>query len=486
MREGDVEQVVITGLGCVSPVGIGHEAAWQAVLASRGGVVPISRFDAGEFPVRIAAEVPSDFNPGNYLEPKDARRADRYIHFAVAAAREALDHAALTIDAGNAERVGVMIGSAMGGIGTFEDGVRTLQTRGAARVSPFFVPMLLADMAGGIVSIQLGAKGPNLATVSACASGAHAIGEAAATIRRGDADVMLAGGAEAAITPAGVAGFAAAGALSTRNDEPGTASRPFDRLRDGFVLGEGAGIVVLERLSHALERGATPLAVLSGYATTADASHITHPAPGGEGAARAMRLAIHRAQLLPANVSAINAHGTSTPLNDKFETMAIKAVFDRPPPASSTKGATGHLLGAAGAVEAVFAVLSVRDQCLPPTINYAEPDPDCDLDYVPNAARPAPVEHILSNSLGFGGHNVALVIFSLSLKSGERSNGGIAAMAQRGWTLKTARRFSGAQFRFNRLVWRELIRDSRAVCGCNWGDAVCVALWLRSAGCARA
>jgi 3-oxoacyl-[acyl-carrier-protein] synthase II len=404
------DPIVVTGMGCVSPVAVGREASWRAILAGQGGVTAITRFDAAAFPVRIAAEV-KDFDPTLYLDAKDARRADRYIQFAVAAAREALDDAALMIDGGNAERVGVIIGSAMGGLQTFEDGVRTLQTRGPARVSPFFVPMLLADMASGIVSIQLGAKGPNMATVSACASAAHAIGEAAATIRRGDADVMLAGGSEAAVTPAGVAGFAAAGALSTRNDDPARASRPFDKDRDGFVLGEGGAVLVLETLSHAHARGATPIAVISGYATTADASHIVHPAPEGEGAARAMRLAIERAGLQPSDISCVNAHGTSTNLNDKFETLALKAVFETPPPVSSTKGATGHLLGAGGAVEAVFSVLTLRDQLVPPTINYEEPDPECDLDYIPNVARPAPNARLaLCNCMGFGSKNSVLVL----------------------------------------------------------------------------
>ncbi|HYI16343.1 MAG TPA: beta-ketoacyl-ACP synthase II, partial [Thermomicrobiales bacterium] len=369
----------------------------------------INRFDASEFPVQIAAQV-GEFEPARYMEVKDARRADRFIQFAVAASREAVEHAGFHITDDNAERVGVIIGTAMGGIGTFEDGVRTLQTRGPSRVSPFFVPMMLPDMATGIVSIQLGAKGPNLATVSACASAAHAIGEAAATIRRGDADVMLAGGSEAAVTPAGVAGFAAAGALSTRNDDPQHASRPFDLHRDGFVLGEGSAVLVLESLSHALARGAAPLAIVSGYATTADASHIVQPSPGGEGAARAMTLAIARAGLAPSDISYINAHGTSTRLNDAYETLSVKTVFgDAPPPISSTKGATGHLLGAAGAVEAAYSVLALRDQILPPTINYREQDPDCDLDYVPNEPRPTEVVHVVSNSLGFGGHNVSLV-----------------------------------------------------------------------------
>jgi 3-oxoacyl-[acyl-carrier-protein] synthase II len=403
------DAVVVTGIGCLSAVGVGREANWSTILDGKGGVAAINRFDASDFPVRIAAQV-GEFEPARYMEAKDARRADRFIQFAVAASREAVEHAELDITDANAERIGVIIGTAMGGLGTFEDGVRTLQTRGPSRVSPFFVPMMLPDMATGIVSIQLGAKGPNLATVSACASAAHAIGEAAATIRRGDADVMLAGGSEAAVTPAGVAGFAAAGALSTRNDDPERASRPFDLHRDGFVLGEGAAVLILESLSHALARGATPLAVVSGYGTTADASHIVQPSPGGEGAARAMTLAIARAGLSPSDISYINAHGTSTRLNDAYETLSVKTVFgETPPPISSTKGATGHLLGAAGAVEAAYSVLAIRDQILPPTINYQDPDPDCDLDYIPNEPRSSDVRHVVSNSLGFGGHNVSLV-----------------------------------------------------------------------------
>lgn len=408
-HRSDQETVVVTGIGCISAVGVGRDENWSAILDGKGGVDTIHRFDASGFPVRIAAQV-GEFEPARYMDAKDARRADRFIQFAVAAACEAVDHAQLDISADNAERVGVIVGTAMGGLGTFEDGVRTLHTKGPGRVSPFFVPMMLPDMASGIVSIQLGAKGPNLATVSACASAAHAFGEAAATIRRGDADVMITGGSEAAITPAGVAGFAAAGALSTRNDDPTHASRPFDRDRDGFVLGEGAAVLILESLSHAVARGATPLAIVSGYGTTADASHIVQPSPGGEGAARAMALAIARAGLAPRDISYINAHGTSTRLNDAYETQSVKTVFgDSAPPISSTKGATGHLLGAAGAVEAVYSVLAIRDQTLPPTINYETPDPECDLDYVPNEARPVEVRHVVSNSLGFGGHNVALV-----------------------------------------------------------------------------
>jgi 3-oxoacyl-[acyl-carrier-protein] synthase II len=401
--------VVVTGIGCISPVGSRREDNWSNILAGVGGVSAIHRFDASEFPVRIAAQVES-LDASGILGAKEARRTDRYIQFAVVAAVEALENADLEIDGSNAERVGVIIGSAMGGMETLEAGIQTLHQRGPGRVSPFFVPMMLADMASGIVSIHVRAKGPNLATVSACASGAHAIGEAAAAIRRGDADVMLAGGSDAAITPAGVAGFAAAGALSTRNDDPQRASRPFDMQRDGFVLGEGGAVLVLESMEHARARGIMPLAVISGYATTADASHIVQPSPGGEGAARSMTLAIERAGIAPEDISYVNAHGTSTRLNDAYETQSIKRAFGAQiPPVSSTKGATGHLLGAAGALEACYSVLCIRDQVLPPTINYTHPDPECDLDYVPNEARPMDVEHVVSNSLGFGGHNVSLV-----------------------------------------------------------------------------
>ncbi|HBY44723.1 MAG TPA: beta-ketoacyl-[acyl-carrier-protein] synthase II, partial [Chloroflexi bacterium] len=333
--------VVVTGVGCVTPVGIGSADSWNRVVAGAGGVVAIDRFDTSGFPVRIAAQVPG-FSGDRWFPPKEVRRTDRYIQLAAAATDEAVHQSGLKITTANRDRVGVVIGSAMGGMETLESGFATLATRGPNRVSPFFVPMMLADMASGIVSIRLGARGPNLATVSACASGAHAIGESAAMIARGDADVVIAGGAEAAITPAGVAGFAAAGALSTRNDDPTHASRPFDRERDGFVLGEGAGILVLESLESALARGAAVLAVVSGYAATADASHIVQPGPEGEGAARSMRLAIERAGLTPADISYINAHGTSTRLNDAFETRSIRTVFGAiTPPTSSTKGATG-------------------------------------------------------------------------------------------------------------------------------------------------
>lgn len=396
-------------MGCITPLGIGRELTWDALTASNGGIDAISRFDASDYPSKIAGEV-KDFDPVQYLDRKEARKTDRFIQFALAASIEALDHAGFAITDDNADRVGVIVGSAIGGLATFERGVRTLQERGPRRVSPFFIPMTLVDMAAGYVSIQLGARGPNLATVSACSTGAHAIGEAAATIKRGAADVMLAGASEAPVEPSGVAGFAAAGALSTRNDDPTHASRPFDVERDGFVIAEGAGILVLESRKHAVARGATPLATVSGYATTADASHIVQPAEHGAGAARAMSLAIETAGLSTRDIDYVNAHGTSTPLNDKNETLALKTVFQSNVPlVSSTKGATGHLLGAAPAIEAVFAVQSLQCQLIPPTINYQFEDPDCDLDYVPNVKRSHKISHVLSNSFGFGGHNAVLV-----------------------------------------------------------------------------
>jgi 3-oxoacyl-[acyl-carrier-protein] synthase II len=403
--------IVVTGIGCMSPVAVGREESWDRLVAGHGGVRAIEHFDTSGYDSRIAAQVP-DFDPANYLDRKDARRTDRYIQFAMAAALEALDHSGYQIDPRTSDRVGVILGTAMGGLATFEEGFTTLRERGPGRVSPFFVPMMLADMAAGFVSIHLGARGPNFATLSACASAAHAIGEAAETIRRGDADVILAGGSEAPLVPSGLAGFAAAGALSTRNDDPSRASRPFDLNRDGFVIGEGGAVLVLESLEHALERNATILASVSGYATTADASHIVQPAPKGEGAARAMTIALKKANLRTSDISYINAHGTSTKMNDKYETEAMKSVFaDHLPPVSSTKGATGHLLGAAPAIEAAFSVLAIRNQTLPPTINYETLDPDCDIDCVPNEARPATVRHVMSNSFGFGGHN-AVLIFS--------------------------------------------------------------------------
>jgi len=410
VTERDARRVVVTGMGILSPVGNTLDAAWEALLAGRSGTGPITRFDAEGFASRIAGEV-HGFDPRDRLEPKEARRTDRFIQLAVAATQDALAHAELEITPENARRVGVLLGTALGGIETAERELRTLAERGPGRVSPFFIPMFLADMGSGYVSIVTGAKGPNFATLSACASAAHALGEAAEIIRRGEADVMLAGGAEAPITPGSVAGFCALGALSTRNDEPESASRPFDRTRDGFVIAEGAATLVLESLEHALSRGATILAELTGYGATGDACHIVQPDPEGAGAAEAMEIAIARAGLAPHDIGYVNAHGTSTPLNDRLETLALKRVFgeERVPPVSSTKALTGHLLGAAGAVEAVFTVLALARGVLPPTWHLRHPDPECDLDYVCDGPRNAEVRHAISNSLGFGGHNVSLV-----------------------------------------------------------------------------
>ena len=346
------------------------------------------------------------------MDRKEVRRTDRFVQFAMVAAREALLSSGLEIGLQNRDEIGVIIGSGIGGIGTLSEQIQVLREKGPRRVSPFLVPMMIADMASGQVSIALGARGPNVCTVSACASGADAIGYAYDLIRRGEAVAMITGGAEAAITPIGVAGFASARALSTRNDDPARASRPFDADRDGFVLGEGSGILVLESLEHAQARGATILAELCGYGMTADAHHITQPAEGGEGGARAMRMALRQAGLCAADIDYLNAHGTSTPMNDKFETEAIKAVFGEHAyqmPISSIKSMVGHLLGAAGALEACVCVQAIRDGMIPPTINYATPDPDCDLDYTPNAARRVSVKAVLSNSFGFGGHNSALL-----------------------------------------------------------------------------
>lgn len=410
MTERDARRVVVTGLGILSPVGNTLDAVWEALLAGRSGTGPITRFDADGFASRIAGEV-RGFDPRDRLEPKEARRTDRFIQLAVAATQDALAHAELEITSGNARRVGVLLGSALGGIETAERELRTLAERGPGRVSPFFIPMFLADMGSGYVSIVTGAKGPNFATLSACASAAHALGEAAEIIRRGDADVMLAGGAEAPVTPGSVAGFCALGALSTRNDEPESASRPFDSTRDGFVIAEGAATLVLESLEHAVRRGAPILAELTGYGATGDACHIVQPDPEGAGAAEAMEIAIAGAGLAPSDIGYVNAHGTSTPLNDRLETLALKRVFgeERVPPVSSTKALTGHLLGAAGAVEAVFTVLALTRGVLPPTWHLRQPDPECDLDYISDGPRRAEVRHAMSNSLGFGGHNVSLV-----------------------------------------------------------------------------
>ncbi len=405
-------RVVITGIGIISPLGLDTESTWQAVLRGESGVDYITAFDPSPFETRFAAEV-KGFDPLNYMDRKDARRTDRFTQFAIAAARESLKNADLDLARTDPNQVGVIIGSGIGGIITLSEQFKVLFERGPGRVTPFLVPMMIVDMAGGYLSILLGARGPNFCTVSACASGGDAIGNAYEILRRGDAQVMLAGGAEAPICPIALAAFNAARAMSTRNDNPKAASRPFDRDRDGFVLGEGAAVLVLETLEHALGRGAPILAEVVGYGLTADAYHITQPAEDGEGGARAMAMALRKAGLAPTEVDYINAHGTSTPLNDRTETQAIKAVFGEHAyrlAVSSTKSMTGHLLGAAGAIEAAFCVLAIRDQVLPPTINLENPDPECDLDYVPNKARPARVRVAMSNAFGFGGHNSCLIV----------------------------------------------------------------------------
>lgn len=409
-----VPRVVVTGLGAVTPLGLDVPGLWHGIEEGRSGIGPITRFDASAHDTRIAAEV-KGFDPTTVLDRKEARRTDRVIQLAVAAADEALRHAELQITAENGQRVGVLIGSGIGGLETLSENFETMRSRGPGRVSPFLVPMMITDMAGGMISIKYGAKGPNYAPVSACATSGNAIGEAAAVIRRGDADVMIAGGTEAAIVPVTLAGFNAAKALSTRNDDPATASRPFDLNRDGFVMGEGAGVLILERLEHALDRGAPILAELLGYATTADAYHITMPDELGSGAAAAMALALRQAGLQPGEIDYLNAHGTSTQANDRLETLAIKSVFGdaaKSVPVSSSKSQFGHTLGAAGAIEGIISVLAIRQGLLPATINYHTPDPECDLDYVPNTPRRATVRRVMSNSFGFGGHNVSLIFGS--------------------------------------------------------------------------
>ena len=405
-------RVVVTGAGVISPVGNTLDAAWSALLHGTSGVSRLTLFDVSDYPTQIGAEV-KGFDPSRYLSTKESKHSDRFVQFAVAAAKEAVADAKLDISKEDPHRVGVWVGTGMGGLGTIEEGYRDLQKKGPAKVRPFFIPMIICNMAPGQVSISIGAKGPNSCTVSACASSAHAIGDAMKIIERGQAEVMVSGGSECAITPLGVAGFCALKALSTRNDEPQAASRPFDKTRDGFVIGEGAAMVVLEELEHAKKRGAKIYGELIGYGMSGDAYHVTAPDPDGTGAASAMKCALEDAGLKPSDISYINAHGTSTPLNDKIETKAIKQVFGEHAhkiPVSSTKSMTGHLLGAAGAIEFVISSLALRDQTAPPTINYRNPDPECDLDYIPNEARRMPIQVVLSNSLGFGGHNVSLIV----------------------------------------------------------------------------
>jgi len=403
-------RVVVTGLGCVTPIGTGKDAFWNNLLAGKSGGVRISHFDSTNFACQVAAEV-KDFDPSLYMDKKDARRVVRFIQFAIAASKIALEDAKLSITPDNADRAGTLIGSGIGGIGFLEEQARVLFEKGPDKCSPFMVPWMIANMAAGLVSINIGLKGPNSCTVTACASGTNSIGDAAKIIERGDADIMFAGGAEAAITPLGMAGFSAARALTTRNNDPEHASRPFDRDRDGFLMGEGSGIVVLESLEHAVKRGAHIYAEFAGYGMSGDAHHITAPAPGGEGAIRAMALAIKDAGLKPEDIDHINAHGTSTDLNDKYETMAIKTLFgDRAKKiaVSSNKSMVGHMLGAAGAVEFISTVLAVKNDIVPPTINLENPGPECDLDYVPWKARKMLVRAAISNSFGFGGHNAVI------------------------------------------------------------------------------
>lgn len=407
------KRIVITGLGAVTPVGIGKDAYWAGLTSGVSGVGRITLFDPTGFDVQIAAEV-KGFDVTRWVDKKEARRMDRFVQLAVGAALEAIEDAGLSITADNAERVGVLVGSGIGGLSTMEEQIRNLVHHGPGRVSPFLIPMMIADMASGHISILTGAKGPNSTVVTACATGAHALGDSLEILRRGAADVMIAGGTEAAITPVGVAGFGNMKAMTAKfNDRPEAASRPFDAERDGFVIGEGAGVVVLETLEHAQGRGARIYGELAGYGMSGDAYHMTQPAPGGEGVARAMRAALQDAGVAPEQVGYVNAHGTSTPMNDKNETAALRTVFGEHAyklAVSSTKSMTGHLLGGAGGIEAVAATLAIYHELLPPTINYQTPDPDCDLDYIPNIARKARVDVAVSNNSGFGGHNAVIVM----------------------------------------------------------------------------
>ena len=409
-------RVFVTGVGAVSPLGNDVESTWNQLVAGTSGAGPITRFDATGYETRFACEV-KDFTPEGVLDRKEAKRMDRFVQYAVVAAAEAIRNAGLNLETLDRNRIGVLIGSGIGGMETFEDQHTALMTKGPGRVSPYFIPMMIIDMASGQVSIQFGLKGPNFGTVSACASGAHAIGEALRLIRAGDADVMIAGGAEATITPMAVAGFANMRALSRRNDDPKRASRPFDTGRDGFVIGEGAGVLVLESEHHMRHRGAKPLSEFAGYGASGDAYHMTAPCVDGEGAARAMKRALEDAAMAPDEVGYVNAHGTSTPTGDPAEITAIKSVLDAHAyrtMVSSTKSMTGHLLGAAGGLEAVATVLTLMRGVVPPTINLETPDPTCDLDFVPNQARTQRVTAAISNSFGFGGHNVTLAFRAAS------------------------------------------------------------------------
>ncbi|MEW6419008.1 MAG: beta-ketoacyl-ACP synthase II [Nitrospirota bacterium] len=407
----DKNRVVITGVGMITPLGLGIEDSWNNLIAGISGIRRITHFDSSKFPTQIAGEI-GGFNPEDYIELKEIKKMDRFIHLAIAAAKMAIDDSGLRITDKNAERVGVIVGSGIGGLGTIEYYHSVLLEKGPRRITPFFIPMLVINLAAGQISIKFGAKGPNSAVATACATGSHSIGDAFKIIQRGEADVMIAGGTESVITPLGIGGFNAMKALSTRNDEPEKASRPFDIDRDGFVMGEGAGIVILESIESAMDRGAKIYAEIVGYGMTADAYHITAPSPGGEGATRCMAIALRNGGVNPSEVDYINAHGTSTKYGDELESNAIKTVFGEHAhkvAVSSTKSMTGHLLGAAGGVEAIISILSIYNDIVPPTINLDNPDPECDLDYVPYKSRRMTVNYALSNSFGFGGTNACLL-----------------------------------------------------------------------------
>jgi 3-oxoacyl-[acyl-carrier-protein] synthase II len=406
-----MRRVVVTGVGVMSALGTGVVKNWDALTKGESGIDLITKFDASGFPTRIAGEV-KDFNADDYIPPKEARKMDLFIQYALAAAEEAMQDSGLRITEENAERVGVLVGAGLGGLPSIERYHEAMLKGGYKKISPFFIPMLIINLAPGQISMRFGAKGPNLSSVSACATGTHSIGDAYHMIRRGDADAMIAGGTESTITALGVGGFNVMRALSTRNDDPQAASRPFEKNRDGFIMAEGAGIVILEEYESAKKRGARIYGEVAGYGLTADAHHLTAPAPGGEGAARCMKMALNNAKTAPEEVDYINAHGTSTPFNDLYETMAIKTVFGGHTDklmVSSTKSMTGHALGAAGGIEAVYSLLVMQNGVVPPTINYEEPDPECELDYVPNTARQAEVRVVMSNSFGFGGTNASLL-----------------------------------------------------------------------------
>lgn len=404
-------RVVVTGVGLITPLGTGTEKSWENLLDGRSGIRKITQFDATHFPCQVAGEVP-DFEINQFIEIKEQKKMDRFIHFAFAAAKMAVEDSGLKITKDNADRIGVLVGSGIGGLSAIEHYHTILLEKGPKRISPFFIPMLIINLAAGQISIHFGAKGPNSAVATACASGTHSIGDAFKIIKRGEADAMISGGTEAVITPLAVGGFSSMKALSTRNNEPEKASRPFDRDRDGFVMGEGAGIMVLEDMEHALSRGAKIYAEITGYGMTGDAYHITSPPPEGEGAARCMRASLKDANIHPEEIEYINAHGTSTKYGDELETQAIKSVFGKHAykfAVSSTKSMTGHLLGAAGGVEGVICALSIFNKIIPPTINLENPDPECDLDYVPNKARAMDINMAMSNSFGFGGTNACII-----------------------------------------------------------------------------